>query len=99
MFKREDLKFEVFYTWIENTNIENISIDITEIFDKNDGWQVLNLINLFANKHELIQISSCHKIEVSICLCEIEQMNLEQMMDYLEKDLELLISTLKISKK
>ena len=99
MYKRKDLKFQEFYHWADSDTASQLRLDSKELFDKTDGWQVLQLINLFAQKHELIQISSCHKIEVSVCLCNQTDLSVVQMIDYLEKDLSTILSALMIGRR
>ncbi len=99
MFKKEDLKYQQHYHWTESNPFNEEAFQSTMKFCIYNGWHTLQLINIFAEMHDLEQVSSCHKIEDIICIKNLKNKSFEQMMELLEAEMKQLLSTLMMSRK
>lgn len=98
MFQKEDLKYNQHYHWSASNPFNEINFESKTPFIIYNGWHTLQLINQFAEIHDLEQISSCHKIEDIICIKNLKNQSFEQMIELLEGEMELMLNILKMSK-
>ena len=66
LFSRSDLKF--LYNWkpIPNDDPRISGTPGTTLFNRNEGFEMLYLINTFAEKHGILEKDICSQIEKSI---------------------------------